>query len=241
MRGRETAAGGAARAVARLSQMLLWRSPDEIVIDKPAGLPSETPRERTPSVLCLLRGAGEIEARLPHRLDAMTSGVLVVALSRPAAAHHGAEITAGRWRKLYIARLPAAGRHDDSLLGEHVLHLKRIGRVARVVRAGGSRAISRVLAVSPDPVNRRARQALIEIETGRYHQIRATLAHLGVPLIGDEAYGGAGGEPMLDHAALRMTPASAPQRWFRSRRSSDATGPVAPRLMQTLDAITPAS
>lgn len=229
-----------------IERVLLFRSSHEAIVDKPAGLASEARGAGTPSVLGAFAAEGYGGARLPHRLDAVTGGVLVVALDREAAAWHGREIAGRSWRKLYVARIPAAAAETspghETLIGEHVLHLKREGRSARVVRSGGDRAVSRVLMLAPDPVNRRARQALVEIETGRYHQIRITLSHLGVPLIGDGLYGGSAGELLLEHAALRLRLVDGDRpRWFRSARSRDERGAVAPELIERLDGITAAS
>ncbi|NEP78444.1 MAG: RNA pseudouridine synthase [Okeania sp. SIO3B3] len=219
---------------------VLLRTEHELVVDKPAGLPSEARSSSARSVLRAVFDAGHTEARLPHRLDAVTSGVLVVALDRLSAAWHGEQIAGRAWCKLYIARVPAEAA--PGLVGDHVVHLKRAGRMARVVRSGGDRAETRVLAVAGDPVNRRSAQALIEITTGRFHQIRVTMAHLGAPLIGDTAYGGPSGELLLDHAALRMTPAESREVvWVRSARSRDRLGPFAPELSELLDEISDAS
>jgi len=224
-------AGGGARGVgarrggeAIEGLTVLWRSEREVVVDKPAGLASESPygSERDSVLTRVRRWCGE--AKLPHRLDAMTSGVLVVALDDEAVRWHNAEVAARRWRKFYVARVGGTGGERracggggerdgerggaDGLLGEHVVHLKRKGKRAEVVRAGGQRAALTVLAAAADPAVHGARQVLLELHTGRFHQVRATLAHAGAPLVGDGLYGGVGaaGSALLRHVALRFRP-----------------------------------
>jgi 23S rRNA-/tRNA-specific pseudouridylate synthase len=190
---------------------ILFSSDDELIINKRAGLPSEPTRDPDrPSAL----GAVQREhpdAKLPHRLDAFTSGALVIALTADAIRWHNRQLQQHAWRKLYVARLPSSGPSDRRLLGEHLVHLKRVGRRAEVVRAGGRRARLTVRAIARDPTNRRARQALVELHTGRFHQIRVTFAHLGSPLVGDGLYGGPAGESVLHHVRLTLTPAGRQQ------------------------------
>lgn len=189
---------------------VLLRTSDELAIVKPAGVAVElTSDPRTASVLEQIRRASSPGAKLPHRLDRPTRGVLLVALTDAAAATHGERVAAGAWRKLYVARVaPRPGVKPASLVGRQVVHLRRRGMRAEVVRAGGKRAELDVLAVAPAPDRPRELHALIELHTGRFHQIRATLAHLDSPLTGDEKYGGPPGTMYLEHAALLAAPAA---------------------------------
>jgi len=119
-------------------------------------------------MLELCRAAGHPDAKLPHRLDRMTSGVLVVATDREALAHHNRAIAERSWGpKLYIARVvappPGGGGGDEEdgggggggggglALGPRKAYLKRRGWRSEVVRCGGKPSFLDVLAAEPAP------------------------------------------------------------------------------------------
>jgi 23S rRNA-/tRNA-specific pseudouridylate synthase len=165
---------------------------DHLVVWKPPGMPSEltTDPERT-SLLERLRMT-EPEARLCHRLDRPTRGFLVVARSKESAAWHAANLAARRWRKFYVARV---GDAPALPLGRHRLFLRERTKRVDVVTSGGQPAWLELLA-------QREGYVLIELLTGRKHQVRVMLAALGAPLVGDELYGARNGSFFLEHALL---------------------------------------
>ncbi len=191
---------------------VLRRSAQDAVLVKPAGMSSEAPggarearvRGGAPTLIEWARMRLEWpDAELPHRLDRPTRGLVVVARDRAAVAAHNAAIRAGRWRKIYLARVRVGPERDPAaLLGPHRAYLRREGRTARLVRSGGDPARLEVLAMAPSPARRGEHHLVIRLETGRYHQIRAMLAGLGAPLVGDADYGGAPGPFYLEHAVL---------------------------------------
>jgi 23S rRNA pseudouridine1911/1915/1917 synthase len=195
----------------RLGFAILLETEHEIVVVKPAGVATElTTDPRRTSLLSRVCDAstGEAAPRLPHRLDRIARGLVVVALTDEAIRFHNEEVRERRWEKIYIARVrPSVGVAVDELVGCHKIHLRRVGRRARVVRSGGRLAVLEILAVGPTPEGEEAADVLVRLETGRFHQIRATMAALGAPLIGDRLYGGPShGKMYLEHAALRFRP-----------------------------------
>lgn len=208
MRGGERRAGGAPAAPRLAAADIVVRGERDAVVLKPAGLSCEAPasgRGPGPETLLVQVRAllGWPDAQLPHRLDRPTRGFVVVARDRDAVAAHNEAIRAGRWTKRYLARVaPGAGGDPRSLVGEHRAYLRREGAVARVVRSGGDPSSLTVEAVAPAPARPGEWHALVRLGTGRFHQIRAMLAHLGFPLVGDREYGGVPGPMYLDHAWL---------------------------------------
>jgi len=172
-----------------------YRDDDLVVVAKPAGLLTHpTPARPGNSLVNRLLGMdvplapGEDPWRpgIVHRLDAGTSGLLVVA-STPTAARalraafrrHGVERT-------YLALVRGTPAHATF---EVEAPLGRRGAKI-VLRAEGGRHAETAFAVR----GAAAGAALLEARprTGRTHQIRAHLAAIGLPIVGDRAYGGAG-------------------------------------------------
>jgi 23S rRNA pseudouridine1911/1915/1917 synthase len=159
-----------------------------VAINKPAGLLSEHDRFGSPSLEellpAMLRARGERDrVWLVHRLDAGTSGVIVVARTPMAVKALSEQFHDGKARKQYLAL--CCGR----LEGERLIEAP-IGRALRTrheVRADGKPAATRIVSLD---ANDTASLVRAEPRTGRTHQIRVHLAHLGHPLWGDRLYGG---------------------------------------------------
>lgn len=156
---------------------VLAKTDDWIAVDKPAGMPTQPPRDR--KVLSLEEFL-RLEYRtiyLVHRLDTPTSGVVLFARTRQAAASLSELFAAGAIRKTYIAAVAGEIREpltiDTPIDGKEALSLVR--------PAGGSKVE-------------------VEIKSGRTHQIRIHLASVGHPVAGDRRYGGPPAKRLMLHA-----------------------------------------
>lgn len=165
-----------------------------LVVDKPAGLltiATESERERT--AYRLLRDW--IEARggrrifVVHRLDRETSGLLVFAKSFRAKERLQEQFQERTPERIYVARVEGSVRGQEGTLTS-ILDADRSLRVrsSRDARRG-KEAITRYRVLERYPA---ATLLELSLVTGRRGQIRAQLAALGHPIVGDRAYGGRG-------------------------------------------------
>ncbi len=163
-----------------------------MVVDKPAGLPTEPPRGGGPSV------ASETGLRVCHRLDTDTTGVLVLARDeeglRAVNAAFADRVAAKGYLAHVVGPLPETGRCTLPL-GDWARGRVAIGRG----RPAESRWTVRA---------RHDGHALVEVEplTGRTHQVRAHLSASGAPIWGDEAYGGPNAASLGLHAWWLVLP-----------------------------------
>ncbi len=188
---------------------IVFEDDDLIVIDKPAGLvvhPAAGNPDGTlvnaliahcgQSKLGPLAGiGGEMRPGIVHRLDKDTSGLLVAAKTERAMRSLGKQFAAHAIERAYHAVVwgaPRAGEgRVEGQIGRNPFDRKRMA----VLRGGGKEARTRYKVI--ERFGARPFASLVEcrLETGRTHQIRVHLSHLGHPLIGDPAYGRARATP----------------------------------------------
>lgn len=180
------------RDVRDLQARVLYSDPHILVIDKPAGLPvqggSGSPRHLD-GMLDAFREGGQ-RAKLVHRLDRDTSGVLVLARTAAAASSLAQAFRSRLARKLYWAIVvgtpqPPAGRIDLPLS-------KRPGRLGERMspdHLSGEKAITQYRLI--ERAGHEAAWLALQPLTGRTHQLRVHCLALGTPILGDGKYGGA--------------------------------------------------
>jgi tRNA pseudouridine32 synthase/23S rRNA pseudouridine746 synthase len=186
---------------------ILFRDQRFVVLDKPAGLPVHPGPRGGPSVedFFPLLSRRKDGPWLVHRLDADTTGCLLVALRRSALGAAQAEFAAGRAHKTYWAMVRGVPATVAGTIDAPLLRLNARDGWRMVVDAAGKQAVTdwRVLGQAGDT-------AWLELtpHTGRTHQVRVHCAALGFPVVGDRLYdGGLGTLQLLARALdLRLDP-----------------------------------
>src|SRR3954464_13210945 len=180
---------------------VVYEDKDLIVINKPAGLVVH-PAAGNPDgtlVNALIAHCGEKnlaiggEARpgIVHRLDKDTSGLLVAAKTERAMASLAKQFANHTIARAYNAVVGGSPRDSSGLIESQIGRSPFDRKRMTVLRAGGKRAATRYKVIEKFGPVERPFAALIEcrLETGRTHQIRVHLTHLGHPLVGDPQYG----------------------------------------------------
>jgi 23S rRNA pseudouridine955/2504/2580 synthase len=219
-----------------LQRAILHRDEALIALDKPPGLAvqggSETERH-VDALLDALRFGYAERPRLVHRLDKDTSGILVIARTAAAAAFLARAFRDKRTRKIYwaivvgvpdaregtidapLAKQPGTGGEKMHIDEEHGLPAKTRWRVL-------------------DHAGNRAAWVELQPLTGRTHQLRAHMAAIGHPIVGDAKYGGAeafltGGISRKLHLHARRIRIDAPDGG-----KIDVTAELPPHFAETL-------
>jgi 23S rRNA pseudouridine1911/1915/1917 synthase len=185
----------------KLDFTVLYEDPHLIVIDKPAGM-SVHPAPGSPAGTLVnalihhcgasLSGIGGVaRPGIVHRLDKLTSGVMVAA--KTDLAHRGlsAQFAHHEIERVYIALTrgaptPAAGT-IATRIGRSSANRKKMA----VLKSGGREAVThyRTERIFGPQARPNAARLACTLETGRTHQIRVHLAHKGAPCLGDPVYG----------------------------------------------------
>ena len=197
---------------------VLFEDAHLIVVDKPAGMTAHpAPGSETGTLVnallahcgASLSGIGGVaRPGIVHRLDKDTSGVMVAA--KTDAAHRGLAALFERHdiERAYVAFTRGAPGAAKGTVATRIARSPRDRKKMAVVRSGGREAVThyelrRAFGPSARPL---AARIACRLETGRTHQIRVHLAHIGAPCLGDPLYGAGAPAPAVKAAIADSRP-----------------------------------
>ncbi len=176
--------------------MIIHKSKNLVIINKPAGVPSQS--DLSGSTDAMTMTANELKELnekcdlwLVHRLDRVVGGLMVFARSQKAAAEISSLIQNGKFQKEYLA--VTEGECDES--GEMRNFIYKDAKISKAFivnskRSGVKEAILQYQTQATVKIQNEARSLVkVSLLTGRYHQIRAQFSHRKIPLVGDGKYG----------------------------------------------------
>ena len=178
---------------AYVRDMVIARGRDWVMLNKPPGLATQGGTKIDQHLDRLLDGLADDDGNRPklvHRLDKDTSGVLMVARSARAAGHFSKAFAGRTARKVYWAIISGVPSLDQGLVDAPLSKQPGTGgEKMHVDEANGQSARTRYRLI--DRAGNRAAWVELQPLTGRTHQLRAHMAAIGHPIVGDAKYGGA--------------------------------------------------
>lgn len=183
---------------------ILYEDNDCIVIDKPTGVLTHSKGGFNPeaTVATFIRDKvkdmdGE-RAGIVHRLDRATSGVIIAAKTPEALKWLQKQFSSRKVKKQYIAVIEGSIEPPEALID------MPIARNPRKPKTFHASVEGKTATTSYKTIQTHNKLSLLELapETGRTHQLRVHLAHLGHPIVGDILYGGKKHERLMLHAQM---------------------------------------
>ena len=202
-----------------MQTQIVYEDEAVLVIRKPAGLATESAGIGQKDVVSELKNyvAKKNPGKMPylgvvHRLDQPVEGLLVFAKTKKAAENLTAQLGKGTLKKEYLAvvcgKVPEnTGRLVDYLAKEKGMAVVRDTADADVQaeKAADAQAKKAVLTYTKKAETEKFTLLAVQIETGRFHQIRAQLSHAGFPILGDEKYGSEESKELSREKKIRFT------------------------------------
>ena len=173
--------------------MVMAKGRDWFVLNKPPGLATQGGTKTVQHLDRLLDGLANDDGQRPklvHRLDKDTSGVLLVARSARAAGHFAKAFSGRTARKVYWALIVGVPSAEEGMIDAPLAKQPGSGgEKMHVDEENGLPARTRYRMI--DRAGNRAAWVELQPMTGRTHQLRAHMAAIGHPIVGDAKYGGA--------------------------------------------------
>ena len=226
-----------------MQTQIVYEDEAVLVIRKPAGLATESAGIGQKDVVSELKNyvAKKNPGKMPylgivHRLDQPVEGLLVFAKTKKAAENLTAQLGKGMLKKEYLAVVCGKVPENTGRLVDYLIKVNGMAVVkdaadaqvkdaadaqikdaadAQVKQAADPQAKKAVLTYTKKAETGRLTLLAVQIETGRFHQIRAQLSHAGFPILGDEKCGSEESKELSREKKIRFTALCAASLSFR--------------------------
>lgn len=226
-----------------MQTQIVYEDEAVLVIRKPAGLATESAGIGQKDVVSELKNyvAKKNPGKMPylgvvHRLDQTVEGLLVFAKTKKAAENLTAQLGKGTLKKEYLAVVCGKVSENTGRLVDYLAKEKGMAVVkdaadaqsekdadaqakkdadVQAEKAADPQAKKAVLTYTKKAETEKFTLLAVQIETGRFHQIRAQLSHAGFPILGDEKYGSEESKELSREKKIRFTALCAASLSFR--------------------------
>ncbi len=190
-----------------ISIPIIYEDSSVLVVNKPSGVLSHalSKFKNEPSVASFLRqrtgrrdaAGNNVRYGIVHRLDRLTSGVMVCAKNDEVMKHLQRQFSDRKVTKKYIAVTSGIPKHRSATIN---VPLERNPKAPATFRPGKN---GKVAETSYKVLGTHAKRALVELKpkTGRTHQLRVHLSYINCPIVGDQLYGGDKADRLYLHAS----------------------------------------
>ena len=197
-----------------LDPLIVYSDNHLLAVNKPAGLLSQDSGTGLRNLEDWAREWVRVDKNKPgdvflnavHRIDKVVSGVVLFARTSKALTRLNEDIRKRNVKKIYHVLVEGTLKKPAGTLVHWMVHDNHRARICKEGHKGAQRAVLRYRAL---PTKGTFLALEIDLETGRYHQIRAQLSAIGNPIVGDEKYGATqtseSGEIALHSRMLHVT------------------------------------
>lgn len=174
---------------------IVFQHSDFFIIDKPAGIDVHSNNEQAGIIPLLKEQLGTSALWLVHRLDKYTSGLLIVATNKDAAAYFQTLFSNKLIDKCYVALSDKKPKKKMGMvIGDHVKARNSQWKLSKTRNNPASTYFTN------QGTGSGLRLFMVRPLSGKTHQIRVALKSLGSPILGDELYGGSSSDRLYLHA-----------------------------------------